>query len=97
MIVKRLNCENLFQLIPIILSKFFYELIKQYDLEQFFCNQGSNTEIASNEINAREGILLSPNHPNDYENGLECGWDIKLPHGTRMSLKLIHVKIKFLI
>merc|ERR1711874_716667 len=33
MIVKRLNCENLFQLIPIILSTFFYELIKQYDLE----------------------------------------------------------------
>ena len=67
------------------------------DLKHYICMQGNNTEIAWNEINAIEGMLLSPNHPNDYENGLKCGWDIKLPHGTRMSLKLIHVKIKFQI
>ena len=60
------------------------------EVKNFTCNG----DLAKTKINAREGRLLSPNYPDNFDDGSDCRWEIKLPYGSRTILEFSSVDTK---
>ena len=41
--------------------------------------------------------IQSPNYPDSYDNDLSCKWLISVPHGSHITLKLLHFDVRFLV
>ena len=69
-------------------------------LKQFKCDLSSSYDVIESnfpDIEDATGILLSPDFPQDYPNEFICGWNLKVPAGTHLTLQFwafdIEVKI----
>ena len=40
--------------------------------------------------------IQSPNHPNSYNNNLNCKWLISVPYGSHITLKFLQFDVRFL-
>ena len=47
------------------------------------------TDIAD----VKDGTLLSPNYPNNYPHGIQCGWNVKAIKGTKMIFQFVSFDI----
>ena len=69
------------------------EISNSFEPDIEFKNFTCNSNFAKNDIiiNATEGKLLSPNYPDNFDDGSDCRWDIKLPYGSRTILEFSSV------
>ena len=69
----------------------FIENHKSPKLKEFQCISELKRPI---KINARSGLLLSPNYPDNYPKSSKCGWELKVPKGTQITLRFITFDVK---
>ena len=44
--------------------------------------------------NSTHGLIYSPNYPNNYPNGVECSWLVKIGEGLRMTINIDFVDVE---
>ena len=65
-------------------------------MKQYICK---NSVFGFPKIEDTEGLLLSPDFPQDYPNDSYCGWDLKVPAGSHLTLQFwaFDIEVKIMI
>ena len=50
-----------------------------------------------NGLQMTKKTIQSPNHPNSYDNNLNCKWLISVPHGFHLTLKFLQFDVRIFV
>lgn len=52
------------------------------------------TTLCNNQVHGHNGVIESPNFPNDYPSNMNCNWIIDVPEGNKINLTFSHFDLE---